>query len=165
MFSENGFVKKQNGKRVLVVDSVHSIGTQSVGELYETILRLDGYIIDTAATVQEALTLLESNQPDLIITTSELFNVDNHNSNAFSELKSVSPHTPILAIIAQKNTDLQYAHNIAEQLHLPFKIAELRASVTRLLEMNTKQDSRKLFNSSVHSEPKYSESPRKDNYS
>lgn len=130
-FSQAVSTKEQNSKRILIIENSESLGT-----LYKSILLQSKYTILSTSCGKDALEMLESFRPDLIITPENLSDMDSAELRSSVNSRIIDTYLPILVLSAQKKPSL-FSHmpklKLDETLFLPFKIADLRNVVQKLL--------------------------------
>jgi DNA-binding response OmpR family regulator len=115
--------------RVLVFDD-----EPVILELLATVLQREGYGVTVTRREDEALYLVTNLGYDLAVT--DLGIRENNGRRLVSEIRRVSPETPIVAMTAYPATDIvTFAEEHAEAfLTKPFGIGELLSAVRRALD-------------------------------
>jgi len=115
--------------RILVVDD-----EPAVGDAIKMMLKFDGHAVQTASGSKEALSLLEQDKFDLIITDYSMPGMKGDELAAV--IKQRLPHQPIIMISAYAEM-LKSSGNpltgVDFMLSKPFFMADLREAVTRVL--------------------------------
>jgi len=115
--------------RILVVDD-----EPAVGDAIKMMLKFDGHEVQTASGSKEALSLLEQDKFDLIITDYSMPGMKGDELAAV--IKQRLPHQPIIMISAYAEM-LKSSGNpltgVDFMLSKPFFMADLREAVTRVL--------------------------------
>lgn len=109
--------------RVLVVDD-----EESIRELLELALRFDGWIVDTAATGQEALDKHTAFHPDVIVLDMMLPDIDG--MQVLSKLRSQKSDVPVVFLTAKTDVQDRVSGLTAggdDYVVKPFSIEELNA--------------------------------------
>jgi len=124
--------RAQHTNRILIIEHSESLGT-----LYKSILLKNDYTILMTSCGQEALAMLASFRPNLIISPNELSDMNSDQLRQEVSAQSDESYIPVLVLSTQKK-NLSYsassAINFNETLFLPFRIKDLRNSVQQLLE-------------------------------
>ena len=108
--------------RLLVVDD-----EQSMREFLESFLRREGYDVSTAADVDTALSYLESDEIDLVITDMQM--PEKTGLDLILEARELSPETAMVMITGFGTTDSAISamrEGAYDYLTKPFKVDELR---------------------------------------
>jgi CheY-like chemotaxis protein len=116
-------------KRILVVDD-EQISREGVAE----VLTDDGYEVAVAADGHEAITLLSSFQPDLVLTDLQMPRLNG--IGVLGHVKHVSPTTPVIIFTAHVLIDAQReAQRLGAQdfLNKPLDFDELLKRVAKAL--------------------------------
>jgi CheY-like chemotaxis protein len=87
-------------KRILVIDD-EQISREGVGE----VLREEGYEVTLAVDGQEAIALLPSFRPDLVLTDLRMPGLDGF--GVLNHVKNLSPATPVMIFTADTTIDAQ----------------------------------------------------------
>lgn len=128
MYYRNDAAQGHNDARILIID-----GVQSIGVLYATILRMDGYTVHTAASILEAKSSLAAYRPDAVIVAPDQFSIEPFKLDELSDLKLAESAIPVLVISAQRTSSLISIPFVTECLFLPFKMNQLRGCVACLI--------------------------------
>ena len=115
--------------RILVVDD-----EPAVGDAIKMMLKFDGHAVQTASGSKEALSLLEQDKFDLIITDYSMPGMKGDELAAV--IKQRLPHQPIIMISAYAEMLKSYGNPLTGvdfMLSKPFFMAELREAVARVL--------------------------------
>lgn len=132
----------QHTSRILIIEHSESLGT-----LYKSILLKNEYTILMTSCGQEALTMLTSFSPNLIICPNEMSDMSSEQLRLQVSAQSGESYIPVLVLSTQKKS-LSYsassAVNFNETLFLPFRTKDLRNSVQRLLG-NEQADSKNFY--------------------
>jgi two-component system response regulator PilR (NtrC family) len=116
--------------RLLVVDD-----EQSMREFLESFLRREGYDVSTAADVNTALSYLESDEIDLVITDMQM--PEKTGLDLILEARELSPETAMVMITGFGTTDSAISamrEGAYDYLTKPFKVDELRIVIEKALE-------------------------------
>ncbi|MEZ7980900.1 MAG: sigma-54 dependent transcriptional regulator [Myxococcota bacterium] len=116
--------------RLLVVDD-----EQSMREFLESFLRREGYDVSTAADVDTALSYLESDEIDLVITDMQM--PEKTGLDLILEARELSPETAMVMITGFGTTDSAISamrEGAYDYLTKPFKVDELRIVIEKALE-------------------------------
>ena len=116
--------------RILVVDD-----EQSMREFLEIFLRREGYDVVTAADVDTAVTHLEADEIDLVITDMQM--PEKTGLDLLLAAREVSPETILIVVTAFGTTDSAIAamkEGAYDYLTKPFKVDELRIVIEKALE-------------------------------
>jgi CheY-like chemotaxis protein len=116
-------------KRILVVDD-EQISRDGVAE----VLTDEGYEVAVAADGQEAIALLPSFQPDLVLTDLQMPGLDG--IGVLNHVRSISPTTPVIIFTADTtiNAKRRAEHLGAEDyINKPLDFADLLMRVTQAL--------------------------------
>ena len=116
--------------RLLVVDD-----EQSMREFLESFLRREGYDVSTAADVDTALSYLESDEIDLVITDMQM--PEKTGLDLILEARELSPETAMIVVTAFGTTDSAISamrEGAYDYLTKPFKVDELRIVIEKALE-------------------------------
>ena len=116
--------------RLLVVDD-----EQSMREFLEIFLRREGYDVSTAADVDTALSYLESDEIDLVITDMQM--PEKTGLDLILEARELSPETAMIVVTAFGTTDSAISamrEGAYDYLTKPFKVDELRIVIEKALE-------------------------------
>jgi two-component system OmpR family response regulator len=128
--SEHPFpASSAGGRRVLVVDD-----EESITELVAMALRYEGFAVETAATGYQALSLLESFRPELVILDVMLPDIDGF--NIAERLRRERRNVPVLFLTARDATeDKVRGLTIGgdDYVTKPFSVAELVARVQAVM--------------------------------
>lgn len=123
--------KTQHTNRILIIENSESLGT-----LYKSILLQREYTIFTASCGHEAISMLETFRPNLIIAPAQLPDMDSAELRDHVAAQSNELYIPILVLSTQKKSML-YSRTPSfdkdETLFLPFRIKDLRGAVEKLL--------------------------------
>ena len=115
--------------RILVVDD-----EPAVGDAIKMMLKFDGHAVQTASGSKEALSLLEQDKFDLIITDYSMPGMKGDELAAV--IKQRLPHQPIIMISAYAEMLKSYGYPLTGvdfMLSKPFFMADLREAVARVL--------------------------------
>jgi CheY-like chemotaxis protein len=115
--------------RILVVDD-----EPAVGDAIKMMLKFDGHAVQTASGSKEALSLLEQDKFDLIITDYSMPGMKGDELAAV--IKQRLPHQPIIMISAYAEMLKSYGNPLTGvdfMLSKPFFMADLREAVARVL--------------------------------
>jgi len=115
--------------RILVVDD-----EPAVGDAIKMMLKFDGHEVQTASGSKEALSLLEQDKFDLIITDYSMPGMKGDELAAV--IKQRLHHQPIIMISAYAEMLKSYGNPLTGvdfMLSKPFFMADLREAVTRVL--------------------------------
>jgi pilus assembly protein CpaE len=118
-------------KRILFVDD-----EEQIRRLLSSFLTRRGYLVKTAVDGQEALDLLESEQPDLVITDVNMPNVDGVELTRRLRANPIYKSMPIIMLSAKVQTDeilAGYAEGADEYVPKPIEMRILAAKVESLL--------------------------------
>ena len=116
--------------RLLVVDD-----EQSMREFLESFLRREGYDVSTAADVDTALSYLESDEIDLVITDMQM--PEKTGIDLIIETRELSPETAMIVVTGFGTTDSAISamrEGAYDYLTKPFKVDELRIVIEKALE-------------------------------
>ena len=116
--------------RLLVVDD-----EQSMREFLESFLRREGYDVSTAADVDTALSYLESDEIDLVITDMQM--PEKTGIDLIIETRELSPETAMIVVTGFGTTDGAISamrEGACDYLTKPFKVEELRIVIEKALE-------------------------------
>ena len=116
--------------RLLVVDD-----EQSMREFLEGFLRREGYDVSTAADVDTALSYLESDEIDLVITDMQM--PEKTGIDLIIETRELSPETAMIVVTGFGTTDGAISamrEGACDYLTKPFKVEELRIVIAKALE-------------------------------
>ena len=116
--------------RLLVVDD-----EQSMREFLESFLRREGYDVSTAADVDTALSYLESDEIDLVITDMQM--PEKTGLDLILEARELSPETAMVMITGFGTTESAISamrEGAYDYLTKPFKVDELRIVIEKALE-------------------------------
>jgi two-component system phosphate regulon response regulator PhoB len=116
-------------RRIMIVDD-----DESVRSLLRMTLPEEGYEIEEAIDGEEALTLLNSRVPDLVLLDWKM--PGRHGSLVLDELKSRHPKLPVIVLtaeIADHHRSLAEALKVDVFLTKPFSPLELLETIERLL--------------------------------
>lgn len=122
---------QQYTKRILIVEHSESLGT-----LYKSILLQNNYTILTTSSGQEALEMISTFHPNLIITPNELIDITCEQLRKKICQQNNDTYIPLLVLSTQKKMLFSRkcsAINLNETLFLPFRINDLRTKVEELL--------------------------------
>lgn len=125
--------KGQAAKLILIIEQ-----SESVAMVYKSILLQDEYTIFTATSGQDALAIMGSFKPDLIITTEELPDMDSDHLRRQISIQNSETYLPILVLTVEKtprflSPSSTMTANLNETFFLPFRIRDLRTRVQQLL--------------------------------
>jgi len=123
---EDGLMMK---KRILVVDD-EQISRDGVAE----VLTDEGYEVAVAADGQEAITLLPSFQPDLVLTDLQLPGLDG--IGVLNHVRSVSPTTLVMIFTADTTIDAKRRAErlgVEDYINKPLDFADLLMRVMQAL--------------------------------
>jgi two-component system OmpR family response regulator len=115
-------------KRILVIDD-EQISREGVGE----VLREEGYEVALAVDGQEAIALLSSFRPDLVLT--DLHMPGLNGLGVLHHVKNLRPATPVMIFTADATID---AKRVAQQsgaqdyLNKPLDFDDMLARITRV---------------------------------
>ena len=126
--------KMNYSKRILIIEHSESLST-----LYKSILLQNDYTILTTSCGQDAINMLDSFRPNLIITPEILSDMSSADLQAHVESKSIGTYVPLLVLTTERKRLFHIQSQKAQsqnKLHLPFKIVDLRQSVEDLLDHN-----------------------------
>jgi two-component system OmpR family response regulator len=118
-------------KRVLVIDD-EQISREGVGEVLEE----DGYEVMLAVDGQEAIALLSSFRPDLILTDLRMPRLDGF--GVLNHVKDLSPTTPVLIFTADTTIDAQRtAKRLGAQgyINKPLNFDDMLAQIARVFNL------------------------------
>jgi DNA-binding response OmpR family regulator len=125
-----------NTPHILVCDD-----EEHIRESIRLILERKNYILSLAATAQEALQQVKSNQPDLILL--DIGMPQEKGLDILSQIKSLSPKTEII-IVSGYRSNGEIAKKIeqfgASYLNKPFKRDELLAKIETVLSKRAKNN-------------------------
>ncbi|HEU4386783.1 MAG TPA: hybrid sensor histidine kinase/response regulator, partial [Blastocatellia bacterium] len=116
--------------RLLVIDD-----EESVAFTVSEVLRLEGFIVDTALSGNEAISLLQKTQYDLILTDLHMEGVNG--ISVLAELRRLSPLTIAIVLTGYASIESSIAairHGAYDYLIKPCMIDDLRLTIRRGLE-------------------------------
>ena len=116
-------------KRILVVDDDH-ISREAVGELLED----EGFTVALAADGHEAIAVLASFAPDLVLTDLQMPRLDG--VGLLNHLRTVSPSLPVLIFTADITIDAQYTARrlgVQDYLNKPLDFDDMLTRIARVL--------------------------------
>ena len=116
-------------KRILVADDDHA-----TREAVFDFLSDEGYDVAVAADGQEAVTLLSSFQPDLVLTDFNMPGLDG--MDVLAHVKNVYPTTPVIIFTADTTIDAQrraHALGVQDYLNKPLSLDEMLERIAQAL--------------------------------
>ena len=122
-------------RKILVVDDEKDI----INVLYET-LTGEGFNVDSAANVEEAVKKIDANEYDIVITDKNLPGPGNNREGGLDILKYVKKNSPLTGVImitgyaTVESVIEAMKHGAFDYLQKPFKIQELIDKTSRLAE-------------------------------
>ena len=122
-------------KRILVVDD-----EQSIRDILSKMLSIIGFEVVVAGTGDEGLGLFQDEPFDLVITDLEMPGMDGWTLT--SRIKGDSPDTPVLIITGSSKVHVVRGMKEPSANYVmikPFRLAELKRTVQRLLSEATQQ--------------------------
>lgn len=121
------------GARLLVVDD-----EQSMREFLDIFFRKEGYEVQTASCVDEALAFFERSEFDVVISDIQM--PDRTGIDLLNEVQRISPETVVIMITAFSTTETAIdAMKLGayDYITKPFKVDEVRLIVEKALEKKT----------------------------
>ncbi len=118
--------------RILVVDD-----EASVGEALAEILRFEGHAVDTVTDPRQALTRLQANAVDLLIT--DLGMPELNGWDVAAQSRTIRPNLPVILVTGwghQIEPDQIQASGVARVVGKPFRMQEIRDAVAAALEIS-----------------------------
>ena len=122
--------KKRLKKRILVADD-----DRVTREAVEDFLTDEGYEVAVAADGHEAVALLSSFLPDLVLTDLNMPGLDG--ADVLVQVKNVSPSTPVIIFTAETAIDAQrkaHALGVQDYLNKPLSLDEVLERIERALK-------------------------------
>jgi len=116
--------------RILVVDD-----EPSMREFLEIFFRREGYAVETAPGVDEAVVCLENDEIDVVITDMQM--PGGTGLDLLHSCREISPETMVIVITAYASTDSAIAamkEGAYDYITKPFKVDEIRLVVEKALE-------------------------------
>ena len=118
-----------SGYRIMAIDDENI-----VGKMIKTVFERDGYIVETFLNPKPALARLKEEKFDVVITDLKMKDMDG--MEVLKTIKKESPETKVIMITAFASLDAAveaFRRNVNDFFAKPVKIADLKASVQRLL--------------------------------
>ena len=125
--------------RVIVVDD-----EENLAQFLQIMLTKEGYDVSTALSAQEALTQMEKEPADLVLT--DLMMPDMNGLELLRELRSVQPSTECIVMTAYASVDSAIEAlklGAADYITKPFKVDEVKITVEKLLSQRELVDENK----------------------
>ncbi|MBI2212676.1 MAG: sigma-54-dependent Fis family transcriptional regulator [Acidobacteria bacterium] len=116
--------------RVLIIDD-----EEVLRDVMQAVLRREGFDVALAATAEEGLAIVESDEIDLVILDIMLPGMDGH--EALRNIKELSPSLPVIIVTAYSSIDgaiLAMKNGAFHYIPKPFKNEEVIITVNKALE-------------------------------
>ena len=116
-------------KRILVADD-----DQTTREAVLDLLTDEGYEVAVAADGQEAVALLSSFLPDLVLTDLHMPRLNG--TEVVAQVKAVSPTTPVIIFTAETTIDAErkaHALGVQDYLNKPLNVSDILERIARAL--------------------------------
>jgi DNA-binding NtrC family response regulator len=121
-----------NGHRIMAIDDENI-----VGKMIKTVFEQDGYTVETFLNPKAALTRLQEEKFDVVITDLKMKDMDG--MEVLKTIKKDWPDTKVIMITAFASLDSAveaFRRNADDFFAKPVKISDLKACVQKLLSEN-----------------------------